>query len=87
MKSAYELALERSGGSLKSLDGDKKAKIAGIEKLCKAKIAEAEFAARERKMKASGDPAKLDQIDEDLSVETASLRSKCEREKEAVRNQ
>ncbi len=85
MKSAYELALERSGGDLEDISEEKKAEIAEIESLYKSRIVQAEMAAQDRSAKVNGDPAKLEQIAEDLTVELASLRDKCEREKEKIR--
>jgi F0F1-type ATP synthase epsilon subunit len=85
MKSAFELALERSGGALENIDNDKKKRITEIDTLYKSKLAEAKLSASERLKKAtSHEDAK--QIEEDLAVEIASINSKMEQEKEAVRN-
>jgi hypothetical protein len=86
MKSSYELALERTGGSLQKIDEDKKSKIAEIDAKYKSKIAEAEISGQERLKKAGGNPAETEIIQNDIAVEIASIRSKCEKEKEAVRN-
>lgn len=86
MKSALELALERTGGTINELPQDQKEKIAEIETKYKAKIAEAELALNERMMKAQGNVAEIDQIQQDWTVELASINSKCEREKEKIRN-
>lgn len=85
MKSAYELALERTGGALEEVEEGKKEKITEIDNKYKAKIAEAELALRQRLVKADGDVAQREQIENDFTVEIASIRSKCEREKEKIR--
>ncbi|OGV53082.1 MAG: hypothetical protein A2X49_17265 [Lentisphaerae bacterium GWF2_52_8] len=86
MKSAFELALERSGGALSDVSDDKKKGIAAIDAKYKAKSAEAELAAVERLKKAAADPSKESEIKNDLARELDSIRFKCEKEKEAVRN-
>jgi hypothetical protein len=87
MKSAYELAMERSGvKSVKKLTEDQKEKISELDAIYKSKIAEAKLAAGEKKNKAAGDISILTQLSEDLVVELASLNSKIEREKERIRN-
>ncbi|MBO7147017.1 MAG: hypothetical protein J6W81_04650 [Lentisphaeria bacterium] len=86
MKSAYELALERTGGKLNFLSEEKKNKIADIERYYKSKIAEAELSAQQRIGK-EDDPVKIAEIKEGLVTEIASLRDKCEHEKDAVREE
>jgi hypothetical protein len=86
MKSAYELAIGRTGGSLEKIDEDKKLQIAELEKKFKSKIAEAEINAQKRINEAGGTPEAIEQIANDLTVEKASINSKLEREKNAVRN-
>lgn len=85
MKSAWELALERTGGALKELPADQKDKIGEIDKRYKAKVAEAELANRQRLSKAAN-VEEINQIKEDLVTELASLRSKMERDKDQIRN-
>lgn len=85
MKSAVELALEKTGGDVKELADDVKEKIARVESEYKAKVAEAELAFNEKLVKASNDPAQVEQIKADLNVEMASLRSKRDRDKERIR--
>ena len=85
MKSAYELALERTGGKLNELPEEKKEKIAEIERIYKSRIAAAELSAQQKIAK-ENDPVKADEIRQGLVTEIASLRDQCEREKNAVRN-
>ena len=86
MKSAYELALERMGGEpIRKLTNEQKAKIAEIDGKYQAKVAEAEFANKEKVAQAGGEAEKLEQFRKDLAVELASIREKCEREKEKIR--
>ncbi|OQA86965.1 MAG: hypothetical protein BWY31_01009 [Lentisphaerae bacterium ADurb.Bin242] len=86
MKSAFELALERTGGKLTELSEEKKNKISDIDRFYKSKIAEAELSAQQR-IAREQDPAKIDEIKESLVTEIASFRDKCEREKNAVRSE
>lgn len=85
MKSAYELALERTGGKLNELPQEKKEKIAEIDRVCKSRIAAAELSAQQKLAKES-DPDKAEEIRQGLITEIASLRDRCEREKTEVRN-
>ena len=61
MKSAYELALERSGGILNRVSDEVKQKLAEIEQIRKAKVAEAELSAQQR-LAREEDPAKIEEI-------------------------
>lgn len=85
MKSAYELALERTGGKLNELPPEKKEKIAEIDRIYRSRIAAAELSAQQ-KLARETDPEKAEEIREGLITETASLRDRCEKEKQAVRN-
>ncbi|MDD5697485.1 MAG: hypothetical protein PHH77_02615 [Victivallaceae bacterium] len=85
MKTAWELALERSGGTLNELDDDRKKAIAQIDRACQARLAEAELAYTE-KLKRTSDYQAIEQLKEDLAVERASIRSKAARDKEKIRS-
>ena len=85
MKSAYELALERTGGKLNELPQEKKEKIVDIDRVYKSRLAAAELSAQQKIAKES-DPLKADEIRQGLITEIASLRDRCEREKTEVRN-
>jgi len=86
MKSAYELALERLGGEpIKKLSDNQKERIAEVDRVYQAKIAEAKLMSEERLKKANHDDIK--QIQDDLTVELASLHERMEREKEKIRNE
>ena len=87
MKSAYELALERTGGALNDVSVDIKQKIAQIETLYNSKIAEAELSAQEKIQKSGIDLEYIKTVKEGFEVEKASLKSKMEQEKNAVRRQ
>ncbi len=87
MKSAYELAMERFDSQpLAKITDEQKAAIGEIDRRFKAKIAEAELMCQERLKNAANDPDKCRQIRDDLVVELASLRERCEREKDRVRH-
>ena len=85
MKSAYELALERSGGILTAVPEEIKEKLAEIEQIRKAKVAEAELSAQQRIARES-DPEKAAEVKEALVTEIAAINDKYEREKEKIRN-
>lgn len=85
MKTAWELALERSGGALNELDGKQKEAVAEIDKICKAKLAEMELAYAD-KLKKIKNHADIEQLKDDMAVERASIVSKAERDKEKIRN-
>lgn len=84
MKSAFELALERSGGTLNEIPSEIKARLAEIDTVCRAKIAEAELSAQQR-LANEEDPVKAAEVKEALLTEIASIRDKYEREKEKAR--
>ncbi len=86
MKSAFELALERTGGKLREISEEKKQKLAEIDKLYQSKLAEAQLSADQRLIKES-DPAKAEEIRNGLVTELASIRDRWEREKEKIRNE
>ena len=85
MKSAYELALERTGGKLNELPQEKKEKIAEIDRIYQSRIAAAELSAQQKLAK-EADPEKAEEIRQGLIAEIASLRDRCKREKTEVRN-
>ncbi|MFA7230365.1 MAG: hypothetical protein WC071_03765 [Victivallaceae bacterium] len=86
MKSAFELALERSGGTLKEIDSGMKEKLAEIDNIRKAKLAGMEIA-YEAKLKKAASTQEVEQIKDDMAVERASILSKTERDKQAARKQ
>ena len=85
MKSAYELALERTGGKLNELPQEKKEKIAEIDRIYKSRIAAAELSAQQKLAKGL-DETQAEELRQGLVTEIASLRDQCEREKNAIRN-
>ena len=86
MKSALELALERSGGALNELSDVKKDQIAEIDNVLKAKLAEIELIYKRKFEEARGDAEAIKQLGEDQVTEVAAAKSKAERNKDAVRN-
>ena len=71
MKSAWELALERSGGALQELSPEKKEKIAELERAAQAKIAAAKITA-EHKLASMTDPDEIEQLKDGLVNEIRS---------------
>lgn len=87
MKSAFELAMERLGGSSKQYSNEQKQLLADIDKLYDAKFAQAKFAAADRLKKAGNDPAQQEQIQNDLAVELRSLEERRDHKKDELRQQ
>ncbi len=87
MKSAFELAMERLGEDICEYTDEQKTQLSELDSSYDAKIAQAKFEAGSRLSAAAGDAEKQKQIRDDLSVELASLNSRRDREKEALRGQ
>ena len=86
MKSAYELAMQRLGGTARQYTAEQKEQLADLDRLYDSRIVQAKFAAQSRRAGAATDAAKLKQIDDDLAVEIRSLEAKRERRKEELRS-
>jgi hypothetical protein len=86
MKSSFELALERSGGALNEVSEDKKKQIAEIDNLCKSKLAGLEITYQSKFAKARNNQEEFNQLESDMAVERASVISKSEKDKEAIRS-
>ncbi len=87
MKSAYDRALERFGNDpVQKLNDAQKAAIAEVERTYTARIAQAELSAKDALAAASNNRDRQREIAERLAAELTSLREKCEREKQKVRN-
>lgn len=86
MKSAYERAMERFGGTpTRVLTPAQKDQLAEIDRKYQAKIAEAELMGGQR-LQAATDPERLDQVRQEIALEIRSLREKAESEKNKVRH-
>jgi septin family protein len=88
MKSAYERAMERFGQEkITKLSDEQKQKLAELEKLYQAKIAERELLLKAQKEKAAqaNDPEAYYQIDAQLVSERQRLQEELEEKKEEVR--
>ena len=88
MKSAFELAMERLGGS-KTYSGEQKQKLAEIDRNFDAKKAEVRIRAEDQLKKLGEDPegAKEKEVRETMARDIARIEEKREREKEKVRNE
>ena len=84
MKSAYELAMERLGGT-KEYTPEQKAKLAEIDSLYDAKEAETRIGADNKLRDAGGDVTKQEEIRDELKRDLIRLKEKREKEKDAVR--
>lgn len=87
MKSAWELALERSGGAVRQFTSEQKEQLTEIDRLCTARLAQARFDAQARKERAGQDAEVHRQIEADMVTEIGSLEERCERKKRELRQQ
>jgi hypothetical protein len=88
LKSAWELALERTGGtSTAKLTDAQKAELADLDKLYTAKIAQEELTLKPKIAEArdAGEDEQAQKLEEQLQTMLGRLRRKLESEKEAVR--
>jgi hypothetical protein len=85
LKSAWELALQRTGGqsSVKLTDAQK-ARLAELDKLYTAKIAQEELTLKPR-IASAPDAETAEKLEEQLKTAIARLRRKLEEQKEAIR--
>jgi chromosome condensin MukBEF MukE localization factor len=88
LKSAWELALERTGGaSATKLTDAQKKKLAELDKLYTAKIAQEELTLKPKIAEArdAGNDEQAQKLEDQLQTMLGRLRRKLESEKEAVR--
>ena len=86
MKSSFEIAMEKLGGSpLKKLSEETKKQIAQIESIYKAKIAEIRLKS-EDDIKKAASIEEIDIIKNKAKEKIAELEAKCEKEKEKTRS-
>lgn len=88
MKTAYELAMERlekASGPTRKLSNAQKARIAEIEKIYDARIAETKLASESEMLSADSMEA-LNKFKQGLADAIASIEERREKEKEAVWN-
>ena len=89
MKSAYELAMERLQASSPSvpLTDEQRAKMAELDSVYQAKIAEKEIFLKGQMSKAmeQGDLEALASLEKQLSVDRAALQSEREEKKKQIR--
>ena len=90
LKSAWELALARTSKdepSAKKLTAEQKAKLAELDKVYTAKIAQEEITLKPKiaAAHAAGETEKAQKVEEQLRTQLDRLRRKLESEKEAVR--
>ena len=89
MKSAYELAMERLQANSPSvpLTDEQRAKIAELDSVYQAKIAEKEIFLKGQMAKAmeQGDLEALASLEKQLGVDRASLQAEREEKKEKIR--
>jgi len=90
LKAAWELALERTAKNsppATKLSAAQKAKLAELDKLYTAKIAQEELTLKPKiaEARAAGDAEAATKFDDQLQMMLGRLRRKLEEEKEAVR--
>lgn len=91
MKSSYELAMERlaKNSPTVKLTPEQKTRLAELDSLYKAKIAEREIFLNGQLANAvsQGDPEAMAQIEKQLASERRTLEAECEEKKEKVRQE
>jgi hypothetical protein len=91
MKSAYELAMERlnKASPAVKLTAEQKKKLAELDSVYSAKIAEREIFVKGELTKAAeaGDPETMEQIQKQLVSDRKSLQAELEEKKEKVRRE
>lgn len=88
MKSAYERAMERTGGgTLRELPPEQKSQLAEISSVYEAKIAHAKLLADDDLRKAGADKEKTAKIRQDLATELTALAEERDRKKDALRRE
>lgn len=88
LKSAYELAMEKTGGQSKvALSAKQKARLAEIDEQCRAKIAEHEImmAVKIQAARVAGDAEAVEVLQAELVAESARRRDDAASEKDRVR--
>ena len=89
IKSAYDLAMERLGkSSTPKLTDKQKARLAELDRVYTAKIAEVELDLKPKiaAVRAQGDAEGMQKLEELLRAQVQKLRNKLEAEKDAIRN-
>lgn len=84
MKSAYELAMERSSGPSIKLTDEQKAALTDLDSKMKAKVAETEIMF-DQQLATETDPAKAGLIQQTRQQQIAKIKETAEEEKESVR--
>jgi hypothetical protein len=85
MKSAYELAMERTNGAVVKLTDEQKTAITEIDSKMKAKVAETEIMF-DQQLITETDPAKAAFIQQTRQQQIAKIKETAESDKEMVRN-
>jgi septin family protein len=89
MKSAYELAMERLEKSSPSLalSEDQKKKLADVDSLYRAKIAEKELFLKNqiKEARSAGRSEEVESLEKQLASEIRRLQQDCEAKKEKLR--
>lgn len=87
LKSAYEIAMEKTGGSGAKLSSKQKERIADVDSRCAAQIAEARIMFDEKLTAArgAGDAEAGRILSDQLAQEIARIETRRDREKEKIR--
>ncbi len=85
LKSSWELALERAGSAGPKLTAGQKARLAELDKIYTAKIAELEITEKPKIAAAAGDAEKAEKLSDHFRRAVQKLRDELERKKEEVR--
>ena len=86
MKSAYELAMERSSGPSIKLTDEQKAALTETDSKMRAKVAETEIMF-DQQLAAEADPAKAAFIQQTRQQQILKIKENAAADKESIRNQ
>lgn len=87
MKSSFEVAMERLGGSIRQYTAEQKEQFKEIDQEIDAQIAQVKLQAQAERLSLGGDAEKLKECAERLAEDIRRLEVKREEKKEALRRE
>jgi hypothetical protein len=87
MKSAFELAMERLGGSCRQYTEEQKEQFNEIDRDFDARLAQIKLQAQSDRLKVADDAEKLKEFEERLAEDIRRLEMKREDKKESLRRE
>ena len=87
MKSAYELAMNRLGGKLEAFSPEQKRRLADLNSVYEAKIAQVKLQADAELQQAAQDAEKQNVVRARMAAEVTELTAERERKRELLRKE